>query len=479
MMINYNQLLKSEIEGVYGDYLEKVQRIIRWYSIYDGDQKWETAGELDYVPTKKITNLTKKLINTRARFMFGREPYFDIRPVSEDAEGSTANKDAAQVKEDLLADILKANKFHSKLLKARKDCSIGGKIAIKLWAKENEGLRIIFSPAYEFFVQYNEDDIDTIEKILFVYALNNESDPTKQRIKKQSWEMVGGTCILNEGIYNGRADLIESIETDYNTRLDFIPVVIIQNGGLTGEVEGSSDVHQLWENQDSYNKLTSDDIDALKFQMFGQDVFTDASEDTLERVKISPGAIIDLQTDPTANERQAKVERLESKFSYQAKFEDTVERIKADLYDLIEVPNVNLEQMKGVVQSGKSMKAIYWGLISACEEDWTEWGPALEQMVEFIFKMVETYNLYGQAQTARFETTLNIEHYYPIQEDEDAQKEIDMQEVTTEVRSRYSYMKKWGDYEHIDKELEQIQMEKQLLEDSFTQNLIRDLGDDE
>jgi GH15 family glucan-1,4-alpha-glucosidase len=99
-------------------------------------------------------------------------------------------------------------------------------------------------------------------------------------------------------------------------------------------------------------------------------------------------------------------------------------------------------------------------------------------MVEFIFKMVETYNLYGQAQTVRFETTLNIEHYYPIQEDEDAQKGVDMQEVITEVRSRYSYMKKWGDYEHVDKEIEQIQLEKQLLQDSFTQSLVQDLGDD-
>ncbi len=44
-------------------------------------------------------------------------------------------------------------------------------------------------------------------------------------------------------------------------------MVIITNGGLTGETEGVSDVAQLWDNQDAYNKLTSDDIDALKFQI--------------------------------------------------------------------------------------------------------------------------------------------------------------------------------------------------------------------
>ncbi len=40
-----------------------------------------TNTDLDYIPTKKITNIIKKLIDTRARFMFGREPFFDVRPV--------------------------------------------------------------------------------------------------------------------------------------------------------------------------------------------------------------------------------------------------------------------------------------------------------------------------------------------------------------------------------------------------------------
>ncbi len=86
--------------------------------------------------------------------------------------------------------------------------------------------------------------------------------------------------------------------------------------------------------------------------------------------------MIDLQTDITqSNEgRQAKIERLESGFSYKDKFEDTVDRIKNDMYDTLDVPNVNLEQLRGIIQSGKSMKAIYWNLMAVCDEDWTEWG---------------------------------------------------------------------------------------------------------
>ena len=480
-MINYNELLKTELEGIYGDQLERVSKINKWYEIYSGNQKWDVNTDLDYEPTQKVTNIIKKLINKRAGFMFGREPFFDIRPIKTDLKGSTTEQDKAQEKEDLLYQILTENKFHSKLLKARKDCSIGGKIAIKLWGHKDEGLRIIFSPAQEFFPQFNLDDVDLLEKVVFLYALNNEDKPEKQRIKKQVWEMQGNKCILNETTHDGKGNTVSIEYEDYNTGLGFIPVIIIQNGGLTGETEGISDVAELWDNQDNYNKLTSDDIDALKFQMFGQDVITDASEDSLENIKISPGAMIDLQTDiPQANaNRQAKMERLESGFSYKDKFEDTVDRLKNDMYDTLDVPNVSLEQLRGLMQSGKSMKALYWGLMSVCHEDFTEWGPALTQMVEYIFRMVDVYNLYGARAIAKYETITNIELVFPIQEDEDEQKRVGMEEVVSEVRSRKSYMKDFGNYEDIDSELEQIQKEKAMLQDTYTQDLNLDLGGEE
>ena len=434
-MINYSELLKAELQGIYWNYIEKINQINKYYEIYEGKQKWGTNPDLDYVPTKKITNLTKKLINTRARFMFGKEPYFDIKPI---AEGESA-KNQAQEKEDLLYKILEDNKFHSKLLKAKKDCSIGGRIAIKLWARNDVGLKIVFSPAQEFFPQFDLDDIDALEKVPFVYAINDETDPDKQRVKKQVWEMVNGYCILNESTHDGHGKLISTEYENYNTGLDFIPVIIVQNGGLTGETEGKSDVEQLWDNQDAYNKLTSDDIDALKFQMFGQDVVTDANEESLKNIKIAPGAMIDLQTDQAQNNegRQAKMERLESGFSYKDKFEDTVNRIKNDIYDTLDVPNISLEQLKGLMQSGKSMKALYWGLISACEEDWTEWGPALKQMVEYIFRMIDIYNLYGARNIARYETTIDIQHNYPIQEDEDEKKRLEREEWERQSRKEH------------------------------------------
>ena len=255
----------------------------------------------------------------------------------------------------------------------------------------------------------------------------------------------------------------------------FVPVIIISNGGLTGETMGKSDVELLWDNQDTYNRLTSDDIDALRFQMFGQDVVTDATPDSIESIQIAPGALIDLQTENPIEGTQAKIERLESGFSYGDKFADTINRIKNDMYELMNVPNVGLEQLKGLMQSGKSMKALYWGLIAACEEDWTEWGPALKQMTEYIFEMIKIYNLYDAKDIAEPETTIEIHHTYPIPEDEADQRRLDMEEVVSGLRSKKSYRKKWGNYEDIDTELEQKYIEQQRDKDDFTQAVEREI----
>ena len=455
--MDYSKIL--QLEGLQQGELKRINKINRWYELYEGKQLWTTKADLDYEPTKKITNYIKKLIDKKARFMFGKEPFFNL--MGED-EVKT------QSKEDLLTMILQENKWHSKLLKARKDCSIGGKVAIKLWADKDIGVKIIFAPAQEFVTVYNTDDIDELEKVIFFYAVNDESDKKDQRIKKQTWELVDGKCVVNEGVYNGYGTLIEEIYTDYHNDLDFIPVVIVQNGGLTGDTQGYSDVEMLWDDQDSYNKLKSDDQDALKFQMFGQTTLTDADEQSMNSITIAPGALIDLQTDiAQANQgRQAKAERLESNFTYGDKYKDTISRNKSDMYDLMDIPDTSLEQLKGMMASGKSMRAVYWDLMATCDEDWTEWGPALEQMIEYIFKLVDIYNIYSAKAVVSYETTLQIEKDYPMPEDEIEQRTMDLNEVIAGTRSKKSYIDKWSNVEDVEEEITQIIKEKQQ-EDSY------------
>lgn len=471
----YKELLK----GLYGNHLQEVSKINKNYQIYEGNQGWEINANLDYEPTQQVTNFIKKLIDTRSRFMFGREPFFDIKQIKSDSEDSTEFEDEAQEKEDLLKKILDDNKFHSKLLKARKDCSIGGRVAIKLWGHSEKGIKIVFTPAQEFFTQYNADDIDELEKVIFLYQENDEKSKLDQRFRKQEWYLVSGKCLLSEGIYDGNGKLIKSVEDGYNTGLDFIPVVIIRNGGLTGDTEGNSDVELLWQSQDTYNKLASDDIDALKFNMFPQKVATDADENSLKNLTIAPGALVDLQTDmaQSSQGRQAKMENLESNFTYGDKFETTLDRHKNNMFELMNVPNIGLDQLKGLMTSGKSMRALYWDLMAACDEDFTEWKPALRQMVEYIFKMIDVYNCYAAREVARYETELDIITEYPLQEDIDEQKRVALEEVLTEVRSRQSYINKYGDVENLEAELNRIREEKESFsQDNYTRDLLSGFG---
>ena len=101
--------------------------------------------------------------------------------------------------------------------------------------------------------------------------------------------------------------------------------------------------------------------------MFPQRVFRDANQETMDRVKIAPGATIDAQTDPSS-EHQVDAKILEAKFSYNERIENALNRDKNDMYSLLSVPNVSLEQLKGFAASGKAMKALYWELTTRCEE---------------------------------------------------------------------------------------------------------------
>lgn len=458
-----NAQMLIDLEGLQQGQLKRINKINHLYNLYEGMQEWDTKDDLDYEPTKKITNYIKKIIDKKARFMFGKEPYFNL-------QGDDPR--IAEEKENLLQEILTENKWHSKLLKAKKDCSIGGNIAIKVQGSVDAGIKIVFSPAQEFLTITNEDDIDTLEKVVFFYNLNTSAEKKDQRIKRQIWELVNGKCVINEAIYDGYGNIIEVIEEDTINGLDFLPIVIVRNGGLTGDTIGYSDVEMLWSNQDAYNKLTSDDQDALKFQMFGQTVLTDADETSIDSITIAPGALVDLQTDlaQANNNRQAKAERLESNFTYGSKYIDTVDRVKADMYDLMDVPNTSLEKLRGMMASGQSMKAVYWDLMATCDEDWTEWGPALTQVVEYIFKVVAAYNIYGAGSIAAYETVTKIEKSYPIAENEIEQRKMDLQEVISNTRSKRSYIRKWSEIDDVDEEYKQI-LEEKKDNDSFLSEL--------
>ena len=198
----------------------------------------------------------------------------------------------------------------------------------------------------------------------------------------------------------------------------------------------------------------------------------DMEGNSTKNLSSSAGSFWDLQSDQNLDKSNPQVGLLESSMGYSATLESTLKRIKANGYEMVDVPDINLETMSGVITSGKALKAIYWPLIVRCKEKMKEWGPTLENLVRII---VDGSMVYGDIASRYITDTVSpvdykvsIEQNTPIPEDEVEEKNMDISEVESKLMSRKTYMKKWRGLtdDEVDKELEQIALERQMLEDA-------------
>lgn len=463
--MNITNIILSEINGLYGsEVVKELNDIIKLYEAYDGKgQRWEIEKK-DYDPTVKKTNYIKKLIKEQSRFLFGKTPTFTVINKDNDEDAN------AQIITEFINDLLDKNLFKDKLIKGARDCFIGKRVAIKLHADTvTKTVRVMFVPSLEFVYEPFEDKVDELKKIIFFHQMNDTLDKSEQRIWKQKYEMIDGKCILNEGFYDGYGNLIETISVNVDLKLSGIPAYVVINDGLSGDIKGESDVAELLDNAIAYNRLSSEDIDTLLKGMnriiYGVDVDSESSK----HFKLKPGAFWDVETSPLADGKQAQIGTVNTDFGYDTRIENTLNRIKADMHEALNIPMINNSDLQGVMTSGKSMKALYWQLITRCEEKWTSWCPAMEWMIKAILEICEVYKI---EKLPSIENILvKVENNYPLQENEDEEKVLDMQQVNNQVMSKKTYMKKWLGYkdEVADAELKQIQLERQLLEDSFSQ----------
>lgn len=450
----YQDLIRNELSGLYGtSVLEEMDEIIRYYALYDGKRDGEGK---DLVRT----NWIKKLINDESRHMCARAPELRFIPRND------ADKAAAEELTQWLKDALDANGWSEQLLKGVRDAFIGKRVALKLSYESGKGVALRFAPSLEFI--YSPDDHDTrkVDKAVFFYGTSPETitDKARQRYWKQRYRMKGNRCYLDEGEFDGYGRPVKIICRDHDTGLDFAPVYVVVNGGLSGDLLGESDVRELIGNQRAYDRIKSDDLDALGYQMFGQKVFTDATEESVKSIVIEPNAMIDLQTEPTSP-HQAKAQVLETTFAYGDHMTQTLDRLQGDMHELLSVPRITPDLLTGLGASGKAMRALYWSLTSRCEERWaTGWDTMLIWMAEAMLKIAR---LHGE-KLPQIEYTLKIEHLYPIIDDEEDERAQDLTEVAQQARSRQSYIAKWQPDVKADAELAQIRKEKAMLEDSFT-----------
>lgn len=469
MLNSYQEFVTAELTGLYGSaVLQEMNDILRLYDIYEGRENFiDKSEEKDYTQTEKRTNLIKKLIKEESRFLFGKTPELYVQSKND----TDTDKDKAEQINLYLDKILKDNLFSEKLVKGARDCFIGKRAAIKLYANQDtKEIRIMFLPSLEFIYESDEENPNELKKIIFFYQTNKEVEKDKQRIWKQKYEMIDGKCILNEGIYNGNGILIEPINVDVDLQLSGIPCYVIINDGLSGDPFGESDVKELLDNQIQYNRLSSEDVDTLRKGMdriiYGIDIDPEASE----KFKLKPGAFWDVPTDPTAEGKQATLDTIPTDFNYGDKIENSLKRIKSDMYEMLNIPMLSNDELKGMMTSGKTMKALYWQLITRCEEKMMAWRPALEWLIRAILEITEVYQI---EKLPQLDYTVTVENNYPLQEDEDEEKTLDLQQVNAQAMSRKTFIKKWqGVTDDVaDAEIKQIALEREMLEESYVSGM--------
>lgn len=468
-------LISEEVGGASQDTLAELEQICGYYKVYrEGKQFTADGTKGDYTPSTLRYKLAASLVNKEARFMFAEKPDIQIVPKADVGKVTDEAKNNLTTYNDVVNTILTKNNFESALVKGMKDCLIGKRVAWLVNFNEEDGVSVTCLPSTQFIYETKPGNPNIITKFVCFIIQRDSVNLNNKRIFKKKFVLEdNGVVYLEEKLYDGAGRQIDEDITPYQaTLLNRIPVAIVLNDGLTGDENGESEIELLAPFDQWYSKLACGDIDAERKNMNPVVYTVDMDHKSTKNLSRSAGSYWDLISDQNLDESSPQVGVLESTMSYSDSLSATLDRLKTASYDQVDVPNINLETMVGSITSGKALKAIYWPLIVRCKEKMKSWGPQIRNVVEIIIEGSKVYpnciTQYTNQPLVPVDYEVEVTQNVPIQEDEDEEKQLDLAEVTAQTMSRKTYMKKWrglSDTE-VQDELQQIALERQLLEDA-------------
>jgi len=467
-------LINAEIVGAAKDTLDELTQICKYYKVYKKGASFTVEGTNgDYVPAKLKYKMATSLINKEARFLFAEPPDITVEPKGDVGKITEDAKMALTIMNDVVKTILDANKFEEALIKAAKDCFIGKRVAGLVNFNEDDGVTVTFLPSTQFIYDTKIGNSNIITKFVCFIIVKDSITLSEKRIFKKKFVLEeDGKVYLEEVLYDGAGAQLEVVTEYQETLMPMIPASIFINDGLTGEDSGESEIDCLQDYEQWYSKLSNADIDAERKSMNPIRYAIDMETNSTKKLSSSAGSFWDLQSDQNLDNPVPSVGMLESSMSYSDSLKTSLDRIKTVGYEQVDMPNITLESMQGAITSGKSLKAIYWPLIVRCKEKMKMWGPQLRTLVNIILQgaMVypDTIKRYTNDAIVLVDYEIKIEQNTPLPEDELEEKNMDISEVESKVMSKKAYMKKWRGLtdDEVQEELEQIALERQMLEDS-------------
>lgn len=466
-------LINAEIGGSTKDTLEELTEICGYYKIYKKGSDFAVEGTNgDYIPAQLKYKMAASLINKEARFLFAEPPDISVEAKGDVGKTTEDTKDALTVLNDLVKTVFDKNKFEDALIKAAKDCFIGKRVAGLVNFNEEDGITITFLPSTQFIYETKTGNPNTLTKFVCFIIIKDTITLTEKRIFKKKFELVDDVVFLEEVMYDGTGKELEVITEYQDTLMPMIPVSIFINDGLTGEVDGESEIENLKEYESWYSKMSNADLDSGRKSMNPTKYVVDMESASTKGLSTAAGAFWDLGSDQNLDKPSPSVGLLEPSMSYSEALKTSLDRIKTTGYEQVDMPNITLESMQGAITSGKSLKAIYWPLIVRCKEKMKMWGPQLKVLVDIIIQGAQVYpnciTKYINDNLTPVAYEINVVHNTPLPEDEIEEKNMDLSEVESNVMSRKSYMKKWKGLtdDEVQEELEQIALERSILEDA-------------
>lgn len=379
------------------------------------------------------------------------------------------NKEQKQLCEDFrifIDDILELNEFWGNTFKAFRLATVTKRVLLRLEANEGQRIKLFYHDVNDFNYEYDSKDKNKLKSVTIVRYKGKQNDGTEiwnKYIYKMGIyeESQNETCILKTETYLN-SDLDTPISTDiYNTKLSKIPCWVFINEPDLINKKGNSDILELKVLQDQYNRKLSDFSDALRFQMFGQTVIVDATEDSVNNANIAPNSLLALVSKDEEG-RQAQAYRVESSFSNAEPIKIFLNLLEDSMYEKLSIPRP--EQLNNI-PSAKAIKYIYNDLIARCYEKWNDWEPNIISMIELIAEICSKLNFYeGYDKTwSNLDYTIVLNKRFPIPEDEEDSKKLAMEEVKTNVRSHRSYIKDFGNDEDYEEAFNEVIEDNQII----------------
>ncbi|ACQ52037.1 phage portal protein [Clostridium botulinum] len=443
-------------------------------------QNWPIDDNVDYTPTQDIRNKVKPLLKKQARWMFGKKPTLIFK--ADDLK----DKEQCEELRKFIEDVLEYNNFWNNTRKAFLEATIKKRVLLRAEANPGEPVTIKYESIENFF--YKEKNGRMLKTIFFEEDEMNvyKEDKDKLYYLHTYYYKVDGDTKALQAWYRKETykntDLQKELTIDQDTGFSTIPCWLIRNGGELNNTFGESDITDLRDAQNQYNKRNSDFADALRFQMFGSESIIDGNEDDVNRLTIAPNAVHAIKTrdEALAEGKQATIQREEYNIGSSSALDSYLDRADSDMKETLDMPKIS---DLNNIPSAKAMIYLYNDLIARCEEKWNDWEPVFKDLIEYVIEVSKhCYCGCFKEEWRALKYTTIFMHNYPLPSDEEDKKKLALDEVEKNARSIRNYMKEFSNEEDIEKALSEVidevtRLNEARMADSFQKSINSELDE--